>query len=81
MFACHLYEATMTSRSGYSYLGMVLSASIVEGTLNIVLGRENDKNMREFHIKLEGFIRKYSGERGLRVVEMSRREGDAQYWG
>ena len=40
----------MTSRSGYSYLGMVPSASIVKGTLNMVLGRENDRNMREFHI-------------------------------
>ena len=25
------------------------SASIVEGTLNMVLGRENNRNMREFH--------------------------------
>ena len=52
----------MTSRSGYSYLGMVPSASIVKGTLNMVLGRENDRNMREFHIKLKGFIREYSME-------------------
>ena len=60
VFACHLYEATMTSRSGYSYLGMLPSASIVEGTLNMVLGREIDRNMREFHIKLVGFIRELS---------------------
>ena len=56
VFACHLYEVTMTSRSGYSCLGMVPSASIV------ALGRKNDRNMREFHIKLKGFIREYSME-------------------
>ena len=33
--------------------------------MNMVLGRENDKNMREFHIKQEGFIREYSGEEGV----------------
>ena len=58
----HLSRETVTSRSGYSYLGMLPSASIVEGTLNMVLGRENDRNTREFHIKLEGFIREYSVE-------------------
>ena len=62
VFACHLYEATMTSRSGYSHLGRLPSSSIVEGTLNMVLGREIDSNLREFHIKLEGFIREYSVE-------------------
>ena len=62
VFACHLYKAAMTSRSRYSYLGMLASASIVEGTLNMVLAREIDNNMREFHIKLEGFIREYSME-------------------
>ena len=36
----------MTNRSGYSYLGMVPSANIVEGTLNMVLAMENDINMR-----------------------------------
>ena len=60
VFACHLYEATMTSRSGYSHLGRLPSSSIVEGTLNMVLGREIDSNLREFHIKLEGFIRELS---------------------
>ena len=54
-----LYEETGTSRSGYSYLGMV------EGTLNMVLGRENDRYMREIHIKLEGFVREYSVEEGV----------------
>ena len=65
VFACHLYEEALTSRSGYSYLGKVPSASIVEGTLNMVLAREIDNNMREFHIKLEGSIRVYSRDEGV----------------
>ena len=31
VFACHLYEEAVTSRSGYSYLGKVPSASIGGG--------------------------------------------------
>jgi len=88
VFACHLYEETVSSRSGYSYLGVAPSASIVEGTLNMVLGRENDRNMREFHIKLEGFIREYSMEEvgssggGAQVGrrgEVNNNEAEGQY--
>ena len=46
-----------------------LSFYIVEGSLNKVLGRENDLNMSEFHFKLEAFIKEYSVDEGL---------GDAQ---
>ena len=69
VFACHLYEESVASRSGYSYLGLVPSANIVEGSLNKVLGRENDLSMREFHFKLEAFIKEYSVDEGM---------GDAQ---
>ena len=42
----------MLNRAGYSYLGLVPLANIVEGSLNKVLGRENDFSMRELHFKL-----------------------------
>ena len=66
VFACYFYEELVSSRSGYSYLGIVPTPSIVEGSLSKVLGRENDLKMRAFHLKLEGFVREYCEEEGLR---------------
>ena len=42
----------------------MLLANCVEGSLNKVLGRENDFSMREFHFKLEAFVKKYSVDEG-----------------
>ena len=56
VFAFQLCEESVFSRSGYSCLGLVLLANSVEGSLNKVLGRENDFSMRE----LEAFVKEYS---------------------
>ena len=59
VFACHLYEEMVTSQSGYSYLGVEPVLHVVGGTLDQVLGRQNDRSMREFGGRLEGFLREY----------------------
>ena len=61
VFAFYRYEESVFSRSGYSYLGLVPLDSIVEGSLNKVLGREKDFSMRE----LEAFVMEYSVDEGV----------------
>ena len=61
VFACHFYEEIITSQSGYSYLGVEPVLHVVGGTLDQVLGRENDRNMREFGRQLRSFVKEYCG--------------------
>ena len=60
VFAFHLYEESVFSRSGYSYLGLVPLDNILELSLNKVLGREKNFSMRE----LEAFFMEYSVDEG-----------------